>query len=185
MQSRNRLTKVFSAISASRTGYVDDAVLVRVEYTSMAPQSPGRRLARVEAEPESGGTWSDSKLKRAFDVIVAGAALLVLSPLILLTALLVKLSSKGPVLFRQTRVGKNGTNFKIWKFRTMRTDCPGGPCVTKAGDERLTPVGGALRRFKFDEFPQLINVLRGEMSIVGARPKVPHHQTHFLRYRPA
>jgi lipopolysaccharide/colanic/teichoic acid biosynthesis glycosyltransferase len=110
--------------------------------------------------------------------------LLFLLPVILITALAVKLTSRGPVLFRQRRVGKGGTNFMMWKFRTMRADCEGGPSVTKVGDNRLTPIGVFLRRYKLDELPQLVNVIRGEMSLVGPRPKVPHHETQPLRYKP-
>jgi len=119
-----------------------------------------------------------------FDIIAAAGMLVLLLPAFLLVALAVKLSSKGPVFFRQTRAGKDSSQFLMWKFRTMRTECTGGPCVTKVGDNRVTPVGAFLRRFKLDELPQLINVLRGEMSLVGPRPKVPHHETQALQYRP-
>lgn len=115
-------------------------------------------------------------LKRGFDVLVSVAALLALWPLGLLLALAIKLDSSGPVFFRQERVGQHGRLFRIHKFRTMRT--PAGadaraPLITAAGDARITRVGRVLRRHKLDELPQLIDVLRGRMSLVGPRPEVP------------
>jgi lipopolysaccharide/colanic/teichoic acid biosynthesis glycosyltransferase len=127
--------------------------------------------------------WSNSPAKRTFDCAVAALALVILSPLLLLVAVAVKLSSAGPILFRQTRMGRNGWTFEILKFRSMGESEP-GPTVTKAGDSRLTAIGGFLRKTKLDELPQLVNVLRGDMSLVGPRPKVPHHQTYTLRVRP-
>jgi lipopolysaccharide/colanic/teichoic acid biosynthesis glycosyltransferase len=129
------------------------------------------------------GNWSNSLGKRIFDFASAALALVLLSPLMILVAVLVKMSSKGPVLFRQTRMGKGGHSFQILKFRSMRVS-ESGPAVTKVGDSRLTPIGGFLRKAKLDELPQLINVLKGEMSLVGPRPKLLHHQTYTLRVRP-
>jgi len=112
--------------------------------------------------------------KRAVDVVGSSLSLLVLSPVLLLCALLVRLTSRGPVFFRQTRVGQHGRPFQVFKFRTMRQGSERlGPAVTVSGDPRLTPVGKILRKTKLDELPQLINVLRGDMSIVGPRPRVP------------
>ncbi len=110
--------------------------------------------------------------KRLFDVAAALAALAVLSPLLVFAAAAVKASSPGPVLFRQERIGRDGVPFHIFKFRTMYHGGAGGGLVTAAGDERITRVGHWLRRLKIDELPQLINVLRGEMSLVGPRPEV-------------
>ncbi len=128
--------------------------------------------------------WAHSKGKRALDVFIALSLLVLTFPFVLLTAFGIKLTSRGPVFFRQRRVGWSGSTFYMWKFRTMRTDCVHGPLVTKVGDSRLTPIGNTLRRFKVDELPQLVNVIRGEMSLVGPRPKVPHHERQVLIYRP-
>lgn len=129
--------------------------------------------------------WPDSYGKRAFDLSVALLGLILLSPLFLAAAIAVKLSSSGSILFRQVRAGKGGRPFVILKFRTMRiSNIRGGPTVTTVGDDRLTAVGRLFRRLKVDELPQLINVIRGDMSLVGARPKVLHHQIRTLRYRP-
>ena len=118
-----------------------------------------------------GRAYGRGALKRAVDLLASSAALLVLAPLFLVLSLLVALSSPGGVLFRQERVGLDGRPFRILKFRTMR---PGvGLPITGAGDRRITPVGRFLRRLKLDELPQLVNVWRGEMSIVGPRPEVP------------
>lgn len=117
------------------------------------------------------------------DCAVAAVALLILSPLMLMVALAVKLTSRGPILFRQRRMGRNGWTFEILKFRSMHAN-GNGPSVTKVGDTRLTSIGGFLRKSKLDELPQLVNVLKGDMSLVGPRPKLPHHQTYTLRVRP-
>lgn len=112
--------------------------------------------------------------KRLFDVAVSLAGLAISSPILVFCALLVRLTSRGPVLFRQTRVGHLGRPFTLIKFRTMKQGAEAlGSAVVVNGDPRLTPVGGFLRRTKLDELPQLINVLRGEMSFVGPRPRVP------------
>ena len=123
---------------------------------------------------------------RALNFTLALVALLVLFPLFCLVALAVRLSSPGPVLFRQTRVGRHPGwrdraldpavqgQFTILKFRTMRNDPPGRDGWAVADDPRLTPVGAVLRRYRLDELPQFINVLRGDMNIVGPRPERPH-----------
>ena len=109
--------------------------------------------------------------KRAFDVVCAALGLLVLSPVLLVCALLVGLSSPGGVLFRQERIGRDGVPFTIYKFRSMRQD-NAGLKITTSGDSRITPVGKVLRKTKLDELPQLWNVLKGDMSFVGPRPEV-------------
>ena len=110
--------------------------------------------------------------KRLFDVGLSLVAVIVLSPLLLFTALAIKVSMPGPVLFRQIRIGRYGKPFTIYKFRTMRLN-NSTVSVTLSNDSRITPFGHFLRKTKIDEFPQLINILRGEMSIVGPRPDVP------------
>ncbi len=109
--------------------------------------------------------------KRAFDMVCAALGLLVLSPVLLLCALLVGLTSPGGVLFRQERVGKDGVPFTIYKFRSMRKD-NAGLKISTSSDSRITPVGRVLRKAKLDELPQLWNVLKGDMSFVGPRPEV-------------
>ena len=110
-------------------------------------------------------------MKRIFDLTMALVLMLILAPLLLLVVLTVRLTSVGPVLFRTRRVGKNSRLFTMYKFRTMRVDTPQvATHLLKKPDQFLTPVGGFLRRTSLDELPQLINVLRGDMSLVGPRP---------------
>ena len=119
-------------------------------------------------------------LKRAFDFCAAGMGLVLLSPLLVVVALLIKLTSAGPVLFKRTRMGRDFQPFQILKFRSMVQDAPKkGGQITFGRDPRITTVGHWLRKTKFDEFPQLINVLRGDMSLVGPRPEVPQYVEAF------
>lgn len=112
-------------------------------------------------------------LKRMFDVVVASLLLLASLPLQVVAAIWVRLDSRGPVLFRQERVGRFGTPFDILKFRTMVTARTlQGSLVTTASDDRITRAGAVLRKLKIDELPQLVNVLRGDMSLVGPRPEI-------------
>jgi lipopolysaccharide/colanic/teichoic acid biosynthesis glycosyltransferase len=114
--------------------------------------------------------------KRLFDVFCAGLGLLLLSPLWILVAIWIKLDSPGPVLFRQERVGRFGQPFFIHKFRSMRVDAPAlGPQITVGDDPRITRSGRFLRASKIDELPQLWDVFRGAMSLVGPRPEVPRY----------
>lgn len=111
--------------------------------------------------------------KRALDLAVSVPALLALSPALFVIAALVKAGSPGPVFYAQERVGRRGRPFRLWKFRTMVTDADkSGPAVTSSGDARITPLGRTLRKWKLDELPQLWNVVRGDMSLVGPRPEV-------------
>jgi lipopolysaccharide/colanic/teichoic acid biosynthesis glycosyltransferase len=113
------------------------------------------------------------KVITLLDYLFSLIGLIILSPVFLLVALLVKLTSKGPVFFRQNRVGKDGRDFKVYKFRTMYTDADKKGLLTVGGkDKRVTSVGYYLRKFKLDELPQLLNVLAGDMSLVGPRPEV-------------
>lgn len=112
--------------------------------------------------------------KRAFDLLIAALALLLLSPLLLAVALVIKLDSPGPVFFRQERVGRRGVPFRIHKFRTMREGAA-GLAITVGADPRITRAGAFLRRTRIDELPQLFDVLQGTMSLVGPRPEVPRY----------
>ena len=131
-------------------------------------------------------------MKRAFDIIASGLGLIVLSPLFLVLAIWIKLDSKGPVFYRQVRVGFKNKDFRIFKFRSMRVGADKGSLVTIGGhDPRVTKSGYFIRKFKFDELPQLINVFLGDMSLVGPRPEVRHYvdywtpeQMHVLDVRP-
>jgi lipopolysaccharide/colanic/teichoic acid biosynthesis glycosyltransferase len=112
--------------------------------------------------------------KRAMDVMVSLGALLLLAPLFVALAIAIRVESPGPAFFLQNRVGFHGRIFSIIKFRTMQANAPAtGPKITIGADPRITRLGKVLRAFKFDELPQLINVLKGEMSLVGPRPEVP------------
>ncbi|MCL4244107.1 MAG: sugar transferase [Candidatus Dadabacteria bacterium] len=111
--------------------------------------------------------------KRALDLAVSVPALVALSPALFTIAALVKAGSPGPVLYAQERVGRRGRPFRLYKFRTMVTGADkSGPAVTSSGDARITPLGRTLRKWKLDELPQLWNVVRGDMSLVGPRPEV-------------
>jgi len=121
------------------------------------------------------GTLTNTFLKRALDILVSGVLLVFTLPTLLLAAIAIRLDSSGPILYRQERVGKNGTLFTIYKFRTMRTDSESGgiPQWAAARDPRITRVGWFLRMARIDELPQILNVLRGDMSFVGPRPERP------------
>ena len=114
--------------------------------------------------------------KRVFDILCSLAALILLSPIMLFIAVWVRLDSRGPALFQQVRVGKGECRFMLLKFRSMGVGAEGqGPSITTATDQRITRAGNILRKTKLDELPQLINVIRGDMSIVGPRPEVPKY----------
>jgi lipopolysaccharide/colanic/teichoic acid biosynthesis glycosyltransferase len=132
-------------------------------------------------------------LNRAADVAIAGVALAVASPALALAALAVKLTSRGPALYRQTRVGKDGADFELLKLRTMvvGAEGKGAGLAVDRGDSRITPVGGILRRLSLDELPQLWNVVRGDMSVIGPRPTLRYqvetytpHQRRRLDVKP-
>lgn len=116
-------------------------------------------------------------LKVCFDYLSAFIGLLLLSPFLLLLAIAIKLESRGPVFFMQTRVGLNGKEFEIFKFRSMRAN--NGLALTVGEDRRITYVGKFIRRCHLDEFAQLINVMKGEMSLVGPRPEIPKYTSHY------
>jgi len=133
-----------------------------IGYSGYGEEKGGRRMKRA----------GQLIVKRILDIVISTVALIMLFPLMAFIALAIKLDSKGPVFFRQERVGKDGKTFKIWKFRTMSVEAPAegfGHSVTP-NNPYLTRVGRFLREWGLDELPQLINVLRGEMSLVGPRP---------------
>ena len=112
-------------------------------------------------------------MKRLFDIVASGLGLVVLSPLFAILAVWIKADSKGPVFYRQTRVGRDNRNFRLFKFRSMRPDSDKLGLITVGGhDPRVTRSGYYIRKYKLDEFPQLINVFKGDMSLVGPRPEV-------------
>jgi lipopolysaccharide/colanic/teichoic acid biosynthesis glycosyltransferase len=119
-------------------------------------------------------------VKRIFDLIVASVSLILLAPILLIVGILVNLDSRGPVFYRGDRIGKDGRPFKMYKFRTMVVNADRmGSALTHGGDPRVTRMGHILRKWKIDEIPQLINVVRGEMSLVGPRPEAPCYVKHY------
>jgi len=119
-------------------------------------------------------------LKRFFDFIIALIALIIFGPLFLILSILIKKDSKGPVFYRQIRIGKDGKSFKIFKFRTMVNNADkSGVTSTKDDDVRITKMGKFIRKYNLDELAQFINVLKGEMSIVGPRPEIPYYVNMF------
>jgi Undecaprenyl-phosphate glucose phosphotransferase len=155
-------------------------LLVEVQLVPDVPQLAGMRVRTLEIDevaflslrenPHSG--WHRIA-KRGMDLVVGTAALVGLAPVMLLLALLVKLTSPGPVFYRQARAGMGGRAFSMLKFRSMRLDAEGltGPVWAVRSDERCTPLGRFMRRWSLDELPQLFNVLAGDMSLVGPRPE--------------
>lgn len=119
-------------------------------------------------------------MKRLLDIVAAGTGLALLAPVLGALAVLIKLDSPGPVFYQQRRVGRGFRPFWIYKFRTMKVDSA-GPSLTVGADRRITRVGGFLRRSKLDELPQLINILKGDMTLVGPRPEVPQYVEVFRR----
>jgi lipopolysaccharide/colanic/teichoic acid biosynthesis glycosyltransferase len=116
-----------------------------------------------------------TRFRRVFDVLVAGAGLLCLAPILVVIAVAICLDSRGPILYSQIRLGQGGRAFRLYKFRKFHHDAPAaGGALTARNDPRLTRVGWFLERSKFDELPQLWNIARGDMSVVGPRPETPH-----------
>lgn len=125
-------------------------------------------------------------LKRTLDIVIAVTALILLSPVMLITAAIIKLESPGPIIYSQIRVGRFGKEFKVHKFRSMKQDAEAqtGPVLAKEGDSRITKAGRFIRATRIDELPQLFNVLKGEMSIVGPRPERPFFVEQFIKEKP-
>jgi exopolysaccharide biosynthesis polyprenyl glycosylphosphotransferase len=130
-------------------------------------------------------TWN-SIIKRTFDLVLASSILFIASPFLLIIAILIKLDSKGPIIYFQERIGLNGEVFRVIKFRSMRTDAEHatGPVWSKKHDSRATRIGKILRRLSLDELPQLINVIKGDMSVVGPRPERQHFVEQFKKEVP-
>jgi lipopolysaccharide/colanic/teichoic acid biosynthesis glycosyltransferase len=155
----------------------------------MPVQLPDQQNARgrlaslaVHQEPPFANGFYTNYGKRALDLVFATAGLILFSPVLGLLACCIKLTSRGPALYRQIRVGKNGRPFQILKFRSMVVQSPNREqMITVAGDPRVTAIGKFLRRYKLDELPQFWNVIRGEMSLVGPRPELP---IYVSEYRP-
>jgi exopolysaccharide biosynthesis polyprenyl glycosylphosphotransferase len=151
---------------AARIGQLDHPSLIRITEQSM----------------------SDTELciKRAFDIVASALGLIILSPLLVLIALQVKLSSRGPVFYSQERIGLYGLSFRIYKFRTMIANAEeeGLPKLTQDNDPRITRIGHWLRKYRLDELPQLWNILRGDMSIVGPRPERPFFIEQIMKEAP-
>lgn len=131
-------------------------------------------LTRIESSEVS--KWALSSARRGIDVVVSAAALMAALPFMGFAALAVKFSSPGPILFKQKRMGRAGNIFTLYKFRSMRVEAEQSSHITVTGDSRITRIGSLLRKYKLDELPQFWNVLRGDMSLVGPRPKLPHHE---------
>ncbi|WP_249140650.1 undecaprenyl-phosphate glucose phosphotransferase [Bradyrhizobium manausense] len=189
----NRIEHVFLLMSWSRQHAIDsilDALKILPVPVHLVPDAHAARFLRYPLQ-STGTTWTaelrraplswkERTLKRTLDLVGASFALIVFAPVMLGTAVLIKLTSKGPVFFRQTRNGFNGRAFKIFKFRTMRV-LEDGPTIRQAekDDPRVTGIGKWLRKTSIDELPQIFNVLKGDMSLVGPRPHAAAHNTEY------
>lgn len=161
---------------------IEDAL--EFDGLQLYPRQAEGQAARGGVIPCGSGRWIVSRRRRCLDVAVAALGLTVCSPLLLLLGCVVRMTSGRPILFRQRRMGRHGVEFTLYKFRSMCVEEPRGRHITVTGDSRITRVGAILRRYKLDELPQLWNVLKGEMSLVGPRPKLPHHEGLELHCRP-
>lgn len=172
---------VFRKIMGTENHLPREAVPPRTPPNSTSWLDTGTHIAfarGTKTDLMPGGQWS--MLKRSFDFIVASVGLTFVLPVMAAIAVAVKLDGPGPVFFRQERLGRHGRRFRIYKFRSMVTDAEArGNRFTVGGDARVTRVGRFLRRHKLDELPQLINVFKGEMSLVGPRPEVPEYADLF------
>ena len=139
-----------------------------------------------DPDRENLSNWSRSSLKRIFDCFCVLCSLPIALPILFAASIAVRITSRGPIIFRQNRVGRGGKHFTIFKFRTMpvASSANSRPAVTTASNQVLTSIGAFMRRWKLDELPQLFNVLRGDLSLVGPRPKLASHQLFPLFCRP-
>jgi lipopolysaccharide/colanic/teichoic acid biosynthesis glycosyltransferase len=169
----------FSANSAYDLEYASTEAVAAINDSEPLKPRPAQRMLH------RGSPWVNTRARRCLECVVAAGALLVLSPILLACALLVRLSSPGPILFRQRRMGRNGSEFTLYKFRSMQFAARDGePGHTVAGDRRITSAGALLRRYKLDELPQFWNVLIGDMALVGPRPKLACHEGLHMAFRP-
>lgn len=176
------ITVAFDVVLIPRYGAMGGAVTSAVAYlaTTVTLTVLAARAARPPADIAE-AVRCDSVVRRAVDLVVASLAVLVVSPVLLVVAAAVRATSRGPVLFRQVRVGRLGQTFTMLKFRSMVVGGGAGPLITARTDPRVTRVGAVIRATKMDELPQLLNVLAGHMTLIGPRPEVPR----FIdRYRP-
>jgi lipopolysaccharide/colanic/teichoic acid biosynthesis glycosyltransferase/O-antigen/teichoic acid export membrane protein len=170
---------VTSAITYMTTTLTLTYFAHRVARDGEAVRAPSRHTDRRLNDGPSGTLHLDTATRRGVDAVIACCALLVISPLLIAASVAVKVTSRGPVLYRQVRVGRSAQPFTMLKFRSMICDAEAtGPLITGTADPRVTRVGVLLRATKVDELPQLINVLKGEMTLIGPRPEV----AHFLRW---
>ncbi len=163
------------------------ALLVSYPFIRTIPlnDSTGAEDRHSRSKTPTASPWVNSRMRRVLDFTVAALSLLFLTPLMAVCWLLVRFSSPGPVFFRQLRAGRDGKEFALYKFRSMRTHSfSTRPGHTVFGDCRITAAGAFLRRYKMDELPQFWNVLKGDMSLVGPRPKLAYHEAFRMPYRP-
>ena len=195
------VTVILDLILIPKYGAIGGAITSAITYatTTCALTYIAYRVAR-RTHPTQFGIWGsqpggvrlDTPIRRTVDAASAFVALLVISPLLILTAVAVKVTSRGPALYKQTRVGRSGHSFTIFKFRSMTHDAQNaGPLITGASDRRITKLGALLRASKLDELPQLFNILKGDMTLIGPRPEVPRflpwydsEELGILRVRP-
>ncbi len=183
------LSTLFETIAASGVG---PEVTIRIVPDLLELMTAKIRMVELDGVPtlELGEVplrqWTNRFLKRTMDITLSAIGLLLTSPVMLVAGALVKLTSAGPMLYRQERMGRDGRLFNIYKFRSMRIDAEDttGPVWATPGDARVTPVGQFLRRTSIDELPQLWNVLVGDMSLVGPRPERPHFIEQFRQHVP-
>ena len=160
-----------------------------VDFSPAGPIAHLRDVITVDYSNDyrpSVSPYLHSSTKRIFDIVIATLLLIAASPLLLMIALAIKATSEGPVIFRQKRHSSEKTTFEILKFRSMHVDCGADPLVPQAvkGDGRVTAIGRLIRRTSMDELPQLINVIRGEMSLIGPRPHAIAHDEKYMREIP-
>jgi lipopolysaccharide/colanic/teichoic acid biosynthesis glycosyltransferase len=157
---------------------------IKASRTPISFNGPRPGASPVARTCSEASPWVLSTTRRILEGAIALAALILLAPIMLLAAAMVYLTSPGAVFFRQQRMGRDGREFTRYKFRSMREAEGAGSSITVFGDARITPLGVLLRRYKIDELPQFWNVLRGDMGLVGPRPKLPHHEALHLDCRP-